>query len=119
MIKDDVIIKKSKIHGKGAFASRDFRKGEVFIREVKVADYQEALFGYNFMSIRAPIGRERDKFEGYEVRERIKELYADCTDQAVLTTILRAGADSKHLHSQNIFSFIHFCLLFHPHLAFS
>jgi len=28
----DVIIKKSKIHGKGVFANRDFKKGEVVIK---------------------------------------------------------------------------------------
>jgi len=27
----DVIIKKSKIHGKGVFANRDFKKGEVVL----------------------------------------------------------------------------------------
>ncbi len=74
----------------------DYKKGEVFIREVKVRAYEEALFGYNFMSIRAPIGRERDNFDVHEVRQRIRALYADCTDEAVLTTILRAGADPKY-----------------------
>lgn len=28
----DVVVKKSKIHGKGVFAARDFRKGEVVLR---------------------------------------------------------------------------------------
>ena len=29
---DSVIVKKSKIHGKGVFANRDFKKGEVVIK---------------------------------------------------------------------------------------
>jgi len=32
MKKNDVIVKKSKIHEKGVFAGRDFKKGEVVIR---------------------------------------------------------------------------------------
>ncbi len=74
----------------------NFDKGEVFIREVKVSDYGDALFGYNFMSIRAPIGRERDKFDVNEVRQRISALYAECTDPTVLRSILLAGADEKN-----------------------
>ena len=31
-IMDAVIVKKSKIHGRGAFANRDFKKGEVVIK---------------------------------------------------------------------------------------
>ena len=32
MKKNDVIVRQSKIHGKGAFAGRDFKKGEVVIK---------------------------------------------------------------------------------------
>ncbi len=31
MKSDDVIVQKSPIHGKGVFASRDFKKGEVVL----------------------------------------------------------------------------------------
>lgn len=68
-----------------------FDKGEVFIRGIKVSDHPTALFGYNFQTIRAPLGRERDKFDSYDVLRKVRTLYAACTDQDVLTSILRAG----------------------------
>ncbi len=80
-----------------------FDKGEVFIRGIKVSDHPTALFGYNFQTIRAPLGRERDKFDTSEVSRRVGTIYATCTDQEIITSILRASKDPKYLSTEENF----------------